>query len=180
MKNYNNPLFLLLFLSCSLSSLSSCEQQTSPVSSKEPQLVTSDQNTPKQTALNENDENVILENKSYLFDIKDHSLAELNALLARAEEVSLAKADEFKDLEIVMILHGPDIKWFTQQNAGQNKQLVDLAARLDANNVIDMKVCETSLSFQGVDREDIPAFIESVPYAPKEIKRHLQGGYINL
>ena len=121
-----------------------------------------------------------IENKSYLFDVTDHSIEELEALLVRAEEVSQTHPADFEDLEIVMIIHGPDIDLFTSQNYEENKQLIDLASRLDAYDVIDMKVCEKTMSLRGVDREDIPSFIESVPYAPTEIKQRLQDGYINL
>ena len=61
-----------------------------------------------------------------------------------------------------------------------NRQLIELASRLDAYDVIDMKVCEKTMSIRGVNRQDIPSFIESVPYAPSEIKQRLQDGYINL
>lgn len=121
-----------------------------------------------------------IENKSYLFDITDHSLEELEALLVRAEEVSQTHPADFEDLEIIMIIHGPDIDLFTSQNYAENKQLIDLAARLDAYDIIDMKVCEKTMSLRGVDRQDIPSFIESVPYAPTEIKERLEKGYINL
>jgi len=121
-----------------------------------------------------------IENKSYLFDITDHSIEELEALLVRAEEVSQTHPADFEDLEIVMIIHGPDIDLFTSQNYAENKQLIDLAARLDAYDVIDMKVCEKTMSLRGVNRQDIPSFIEPVPYAPTEIKQRLQDGYINL
>ena len=119
-------------------------------------------------------------NKSYLFDVSDHSVAELEALLARAEEITQISSDEYADLEIVMILHGPDIDWFKQQNYIHNKRMVDLAAKLDANEIIDLKVCETAMSKLGVQQEELPAFIEPVPYAPDEMKRLLNEGYINL
>lgn len=118
--------------------------------------------------------------KSYLFDISKHSMEELEALLKRAHEITQLDSSNYGDLEIVMILHGPDIDWFTQQNYEHNLELVDLAAKLDAFDIIDMKVCETAMSARGVKREDIPSFIESVPYAPDEMKRLLQEGYINL
>ena len=79
-----------------------------------------------------------------------------------------------------MVIHGSDIDWFTHQNYEQNRQLVDLAARLDAYDVIDMKVCKKTMSDRGVKRKDIPPFIESVPYGPTEIKKRLLDGYINL
>ena len=119
-------------------------------------------------------------NKSYLFDVSNHSIEELEALLQRAQEISQLDSSNYKDLKIIMILHGPDVDWFTQQNYEHNRQLVDLAAKLDAFDIIDMKVCETTMAKRGVHREDIPAFIESVPYAPDEIKRLLDAGYVNL
>jgi len=121
-----------------------------------------------------------IENKSYLFVVKDHSIEELEALLVRAEEVSQSKPEDFEDLEIVMVIHGPDIDFFTNQNHENNGQLLDVAARLDSFNVIDMKVCETTMSMRGVERNDIPPFIETVPFAPTEIKNRLEQGYINL
>lgn len=122
----------------------------------------------------------IIENKSYLFDVSDHSISELEALLERADEISKTHPADFEELEIVMIIHGPDIDWFTQQNHEHNKQLIDLAERLDAYDVIDMKVCERTMQSRGVEKDDLPAFIEPVPFAPTEIKQRLQDGYINL
>jgi intracellular sulfur oxidation DsrE/DsrF family protein len=119
-------------------------------------------------------------NKSYLFDVSNHSMAELEALLGRAEEITQATSGDYDHLEIVMVLHGPDIEWFTQDNFENNKQLVELAARLDSYEIIDLKVCETTMKKQGIEREDIPAFIESVPYAPDFMKRLVRKGYINL
>ena len=119
-------------------------------------------------------------NKKYLFDVSDHSVAELEALLERADEITQMPSEDYADLEIVMILHGPDIDWFKQQNYASNKRMVDLAAKLDANAIIDLKVCETAMTKLGVQQEELPAFIESVPYAPDEMKRLFNQGYINL
>ena len=116
----------------------------------------------------------------YLFDVEEHSLEELKSLLQRVEEVT-AKDQENKDeLDIVLILHGPDINLFINKNYEKNKYIVDLAARLDAFDVIDMKICDTAMSELGVSRTDVPAFIESVPYAPTEIERLTDEGYISL
>ena len=75
-------------------------------------------------------------NTNYLFDVSDHSLEELRELLERVDEISQFERDQYDDLEIVMILHGPDIEWFREDNYEQNRQLVDLAAKLDAYKVI--------------------------------------------
>tara|TARA_R110000782_G_scaffold207855_1_gene296321 strand:+ start:605 stop:1156 length:552 start_codon:yes stop_codon:yes gene_type:complete len=175
------PLFLKrIILVASLCCLSACESE---IESTDNKFIVSSATDNETTALQKELPVIAapeIENKSYLFDITNHSIEELEALLVRAEEVSQAHPADFEDLEIVMIIHGPDIDLFTNQNYTENKQLIDLAARLDAYDVIDMQVCETTMSMRGVDREDIPSFIESVPYAPLEINQRLQDGYINL
>ena len=169
-----------IFLGIAIFCLSACESEIESTDNKP--IVSSP--TEKETVIVQKEAPVItepeIENKSYLFVVKDHSIEELEALLARAEEVSQSKPEDFEDLEIVMVIHGPDIDFFTNQNHANNSQLIDVAARLDAFNVIDMKVCETTMSMRGVERQDIPPFIESVPFAPTEIKQRLQDGYINL
>lgn len=171
-------LFLLALSPLFMFGLAACDKQTESVENKKTISVATEQKVTVQE--DKYSDKIIVENKSYLFDITDHSKDEFQALLARAEEISQTQTDDFSDLKIVMIIHGPDIEWFTQQNYEQNQQLIDLAARLDANEIIDMKVCEQTMSNRGVDRKDLPSFIESVPFAPTEIKNRLQEGYINL
>ena len=118
-----------------------------------------------------------IENKSYLFDVSEHSIEELEAVLTRAEQVSQNLPDSYSDLEIVMVLHGPDIDWFTQQIFEKNRDVVELAARLDSNKVIDMQVCEQAMTNRGVTSDDIPDFIEPVPYAPAAMNALIDQGY---
>ena len=119
-------------------------------------------------------------NKRYLYDISEHSIEELQLLLQRAEEITQDETEKLEDLEIVMILHGPDIGWFTLDNYNHNRELVDLAKKLDTFDVIDLKVCETAMENLEIDRSQIPTFIESVPYAPNEINRLSEDGYTHL
>lgn len=172
----NKRLFILVITCFNLIYFTACDNQEQQKENNST-LVTTEAPIQKQ---NNDDNNIIIENKSYLFDIKGHSLSELEALLERTEEVTMTQPSEYQDIEIVMIIHGPDIEWFTQQNHADNQKLLDLAARLDADDIIDMKVCETSMEFHGIERKDIPEFIDSVPYAPVEIKTRLRDGYINL
>ena len=177
-------LFFYVFLGCVF--LSACDNETvsiqdtpSSTTNKIVNLTTS----PIQTASNGIDAKVQqpkLENKSYLFDVNTHSIEELEALLIRAEEVSETHPADFEELDIVMVIHGPDIDWFKEENSAQNKDLVELAARLDAYDIIDMKVCEYTMNSRGVSRDDLPDFIESVPFAPTVIENLLQQGHINL
>lgn len=177
-KIYKQLIFNVI-ISLMLFSFVACEKSDEPVKNKTITSTISESITPVADDSPKNN-NIIIENKSYLFNVTDHSIEELEALLIRAEEVSQAQSPDYDNLEIVMVIHGPDIDFFTQQNYAHNKELIDLAARLDAYDIIDMKVCETTMSMRGVEREDIPPFIESVPYAPTEIKDRLRDGYINL
>ncbi|MBI3571304.1 MAG: hypothetical protein HY082_09395 [Gammaproteobacteria bacterium] len=43
-----------------------------------------------------------------------------------------------------------------------------------------VKMCRTEMKILGIKEEDIPAFIELVPYGPDEEKRLLRNGYIYL
>lgn len=119
-------------------------------------------------------------NNQYMFDVSDHSREELVALLKRADEVSTVSGTEAGNLDIALILHGPDIGWFAKQNYQRNKELVDLAARLDALKVIDLKVCQKAMDHYGYAESEIPDFIERVPYAPEEMRRLEGSGYFRL
>lgn len=169
----------MIFLLINLFGLTACDKQTETVEHKKMVSDTSEVKAPIQEQEPHNDK-IIIENKSYLFDVSDHSIDEFQALLTRAEEVSQAQSPDYEDLKIVMVIHGPDIDWFTQQNYEHNRQLIDLAARLDAYDIIDMKVCEKTMTERGVNQEDLPLFIESVPFAPTEIEQRLRDGFINL
>lgn len=137
-------------------------------------------NEPSQQVHVQSDSQFTIGNKRYLYDISEHSIEELKLLLQRAEEITQAETDSLEDLKIVMILHGPDIGWFTIDNYNDNRELVDLAKRLDTFDVIDLKVCETTMENMEIDRNQLPPFIESVPYAPDEFIRLSDEGYTHL
>ncbi len=114
----------------------------------------------------------------YFFDVYGHTAEEITALLRRAQ----AKHDELPEDEqdsitIALVLHGPDIKFFTADNYAQYRELVDLAASLDAQGYVDLKICTKSVSSRGLDAAQFPRFIEFVPYGPDEINRLKSQGY---
>jgi len=164
--------------------LVACEQDhqsptaiVAPVTEQEPVISLTE---PPEPVHVQTDSQFTIGNKRYLYDISEHSIEDLKLLLQRAEEITQAETRELEDLEIVMILHGPDIGWFTLDSYDNNKELVDLAKKLDTFDIIDLKVCETTMENLMIDRSQIPAFIESIPYAPDELNRLSQDGYIHL
>jgi len=55
---------------------------------------------------------------------------------------------------------------------------VDEAARLDAFDVVDIRICQTMMEARGIGPDDIPSFIEQVPYGPGEVERLVEDGYL--
>ena len=97
-----------------------------------------------------------------------HSSSQLKAILDRAD--TLARQTNFSPVEpVTFVLHGDEINLFRRANYLQNQDLVDLAARLDAFRVIDVQVCETWMRTHQVRPEDLPPFVETVPYGPDRL-----------
>ena len=119
-------------------------------------------------------------NTQYLFIAAEHTPDELQSLLQRVEEITQSSSQLYDQLDIALVIHGENVHMFTEDNYEQNKMMIDLAAKLDALDVIDMKVCEWSMSQRGVSPTELPSFVDPVPFAPDEIKRLTEAGYINL
>ena len=107
-----------------------------------------------------------------------HTIEELGVLLERAEQLAMKPRPGGGDASVVLVLHGPEVEFFSIRNYDQYKEIVDLAARLDAFDVVDVKVCQTMMGEYGIGPEDIPSFIEQVPYGPDEIERLVREGYV--
>lgn len=117
----------------------------------------------------------------FYFDVIGHSPDEFHALLERANTIFEATPeDERQSLEVVLVLHGPDIEFFATSNYGEYRDIVDLAAKLDALDVFDFRMCAASAASLGLDEGDVPAFIEFVPYGPTEIRRLEDAGFVQL
>ena len=117
----------------------------------------------------------------YFFDVHGHSAEEIMALLNRAKHIfEQSPSDRQSSMRIVMVLHGPDVKFFADENYAQYKSLVDLAARMDAFGFIDLKVCAASVRSRGLKTDKFPPFIEFVAYGPVEVNRLESAGYVKL
>ena len=114
------------------------------------------------------------ESRQYL-ELSPATKMDLEVLLDTLE----ASIDEVPDSEepVVIILHGREASVFTNQNYSANKRLVDQAARLDAEMLIDVRMCATWMARNALTATDIPDFIDTVPFAPEEIRRLKREGY---
>jgi len=109
----------------------------------------------------------------YLARFMLNSPEDLEKALLRAEE--LYSSGQVKDIDspLAFVLHGPEVQVFLKNNYQQYKSIVDLAARLSAFDVVDMKVCQTRLGQLDETEESLPPFIETVPFGPAEVQRLL-------
>jgi intracellular sulfur oxidation DsrE/DsrF family protein len=113
-----------------------------------------------------------------VLDISVHSIEGLKVLFDRAEELAMRPQVPGEEASVVLVLHGPEVKFFSIRNYEQYKDIVDQAARLDAFDVVDVKICQTMMGIEGIDRDDIPSFIEQVPLGPGEVERLTREGYV--
>lgn len=109
--------------------------------------------------------------------LEAHTPNELTSILKRAEEVLERQESYSSQQPIALILHGEETAAFLKNNYQDYRELVDLAARLDAFNVIDVRVCETWMRDNGVSREQLPPFVTTVPYGPAAEQELLGRGY---
>jgi len=113
-----------------------------------------------------------------VLDVSVHTIEGLRVLFDRAEELAMTPRPKGEDASVVLVLHGPEVEFFAIKNYDKYKDIVDQAARLDAFDVVDVKICQTMMGARGIEQNDIPSFIELVPYGPGEVERLKQEGYV--
>lgn len=151
--------------------------------SSQPPQVTTIQKEPlnsQNTNAQANAVEAIPEETHYLFDIEDNGPEEIKKLLERARTISQQAGDIDKSVNIAMVIHGPDVDLFDKKNYQQHREIVDLAAHLEAEGVIDFKVCQTVANFRGIENTAFPSFMELVPFGPDELDRLEQQGFEKL
>lgn len=111
-----------------------------------------------------------------MVQIHAHTPDELNGILQRAQ-LWADKFETYPEEPIAIVLHGPEAKVFVKANYPMYKPLVDLAAKLDAFNVVDVKICERWMGRNNIKKDELPPFVETVRYGPAEKSRLIKAGY---
>lgn len=112
-----------------------------------------------------------IESPGFLARVNLNEPAEVAAIFQRADDYFLTHRLEMKLPPIVVVLHGPEIEIFTRQNYRQYRDIVDLAAKLTALDVVDVRICETRMGLEGIEKADLMPFVGTVPFGPDEIDR---------
>ncbi len=109
----------------------------------------------------------------YLARVERNDPGEVEQALRKAEQYYLDNNINMNPAmpAIAFVLHGPEVEIFFRKNYRHYKPIVDLAARLSALEVIDIKICRTRLRQLGSTEESLFPFVGSVPFGPAEIER---------
>ncbi len=113
-----------------------------------------------------------------LANIELHTPEEIESVLLRAEKYIDAYNKFPQSSPIVFVLHGEEAEVFRKKNYQKYKQIVDLAARLEAYNVVDIKVCEMWMRVNNMEAGDVPAFVDTVSFGPWEEFKLKREGYV--
>ena len=118
----------------------------------------------------------------YLVRIDQNKPEEVEAALLRAEAFYLESAPLLASTPpIALVLHGPEVEIFFRENYKRYKNIVDLAARLAAFQVVDIKICQTRLRFLEQDEASLFPFVGTVAFGPDEIARLTEEeGYVRF
>lgn len=116
----------------------------------------------------------------FMFRVTLHSAKEIDSMLTRAETLSHRIDIDKSQSGIALVLHGPEIEIFNKRNYGKYRDIVDKAKRLNADHIIAIKLCRTKMKELHVRDQDVPSWIDIVPYGPDEEKRLKGLGYTYL
>ena len=106
-----------------------------------------------------------VEQNFYVARIELHTAEELMSVLTRSSEL-FDVAYQSQVSTVVFLLHGPEARIFFRESYHDNRALVDLAAKLTALKVVEIKVCETWMGSENLDRNQLLPFVGTVPYGP--------------
>jgi intracellular sulfur oxidation DsrE/DsrF family protein len=116
----------------------------------------------------------------YLARVNLNEPAEVEAILRRAENYYQSSSFTNAVPPVVIVLHGPEIEIFSKKNYSRYQNMVDLAAKLTAFEVLDVRICETRMAVDEIDREDLFPFVGTVPSGPDEIARLQQQQFVDF
>ena len=106
----------------------------------------------------------------YVYSVTVTSAQQLDVVLSRAEDLR-ELFDPAEHSRIAIVLHGDELHLFQEQNYSSNQSMVERARLLDQDNIIDLMACQTMMRTLQIEQNELPGFIEQVPFAPAEIER---------
>lgn len=169
--------FLWFFPVLGLSLMSSMTLRAEIPNAADPSPRVASATAPSGMVKTESDQTSVVQEQRLQANVELHTTDELRALLEKAEKISNGDTEYNTQEPVAVVLHGEEIRAFVRSNYREHKDLVDLAARLDAFNVVDVKVCRRWMGMNGITESDLPPFVEPVPWGAAERDRLERSGY---
>lgn len=108
----------------------------------------------------------------YFADIELHTSAELFSVLERVDyHFSDGALQQGSTEPVAFVLHGAEALSLRRDNYQQNRELVDLAAKLSAFGVVDIKVCERWMGNNSIEAAELQPFVGTVAAGVAEVRR---------
>lgn len=100
--------------------------------------------------------------EQYIAKIQLHTADELLGVLRKADKHYIDNGLAAELPPITFVLHGAEANSLVKNQYFKNKELVDLAARLTALDVVNIRVCENWLGSQGLKQKALQPFVGTV------------------
>lgn len=110
----------------------------------------------------------------YLARIEQNNPEEVAEALKRAERFYLTEGMRADFSPVVFVLYGPEVAIFFKENYLRYRPIVDLAAKLSALKVVDIRVCETQSRGLELDLKMLYPFVGTVPVGAVEETRLIE------
>ena len=106
-----------------------------------------------------------------VYDVHVDTLGKITSVLDRASFLSkITGADPF-DSSIVLVLHGPEIRFFARENYSKYKELMHRAESLVQGETLKIRMCKLAAEGLGYKTNQIHGFVKMVPMGDAEIIR---------
>jgi len=111
-----------------------------------------------------------------VYDVAIDTTERFSRLLDRVSYLGSIYADPFT-ASIVLVLHGPEVRFFANKDRAQYKDLVERAQGLALGEIIQFRMCQVAAKAYGLGPRDLPEFIQLVPMGDAEVVQLQRKGY---
>lgn len=106
-----------------------------------------------------------------VYDVSVDTPEQMNALFDRMSSLNVEYGSDPFDAAIVVVLQGPEMRFFDIRNFQEHEDIVRRAQNLTVGGVVEIKMCQRAARNMGLEPEDVHGFIELVPMGDAEIIR---------
>jgi len=106
-----------------------------------------------------------------VYDVAASSINELVHVIDRVSSLNNLTGNDPFESSIIIVLHGPEVKYFAHKNYQKYKVLIDRAQSLTVGSTIKFKMGQLTAKWYGFEPENIHGFIELIPMGDAEIIR---------